>query len=174
MAEDVRRNLAELVDAGFAGESSLVPRPSRRPDKEPLTPINEVDHAEDSSPSPGGDAGERSLKQMLSNDIHQAFLACQAQGALLELTLFHRLMLAVKRSTRKEVERRAAASEGYLDEMERLLGHYQTICSRQSRTIQELEQEVDALRLAGGFLGDSSLAAARKRPDPSSRLGHGH
>ncbi|ONK63278.1 uncharacterized protein A4U43_C07F13320 [Asparagus officinalis] len=49
-------------------------------------------------------------------------------------------------------------------------GRRETISSRQSRTIQELEQEVDALRSAD----DSSLAAARRRPGPSSGLGHAH
>ncbi|ONK82112.1 uncharacterized protein A4U43_C01F36240 [Asparagus officinalis] len=72
---DRRRVLADSVDAGFAGESSPRPGPSRRPGKEPLALANEVDGADESSPGPGGDIGEGSLKEMSSNDIHQAFQA---------------------------------------------------------------------------------------------------
>ncbi|ONK69646.1 uncharacterized protein A4U43_C05F25250 [Asparagus officinalis] len=107
---DRRRDLADSVDVEFAGESFPRPRPSRRPGKEPLAPVNEVDSAYESSPGPG----------------------------------------------------------------ERLLGLYQTISSRQSRTIQELEQDVDALRSVGDSLGDSSLAAARRQLGPSSGLDRGH
>ncbi|ONK80429.1 uncharacterized protein A4U43_C01F17630 [Asparagus officinalis] len=139
--KDKRRYLADSVDAGFAGESFTRPGYSRRPCKEPLALANEVDNTDESSPSPGGDAGEGSLKEMSSNDIHQAFQAFQAQGASLELALFHQLehILAVERSAKEEIERRTAALEVELAETEWLLGHYQTINSRQSRIIQRLE-----------------------------------
>ncbi|ONK70566.1 uncharacterized protein A4U43_C05F35030 [Asparagus officinalis] len=134
---DMRRYLADSVDVGFAGESSPRPGPYRRPGKEPLASVDEVDGANESSPGPGGGAGEGSLKEMSSNDIHQDFQACQAQGASLELALFRRLehMLVVERSTREEAERRAAVLEVELAETKRLLGCYQTISSRQSKTI---------------------------------------
>ncbi|ONK69434.1 uncharacterized protein A4U43_C05F22850 [Asparagus officinalis] len=67
---DKRRDLANSVDVGFAGESSPRPGPSHRPDKEPLAPVNEVDGTDESSPGPGGDAIEGSLKEMSSNGIH--------------------------------------------------------------------------------------------------------
>ncbi|ONK76284.1 uncharacterized protein A4U43_C03F26000 [Asparagus officinalis] len=54
---DRRRDLADSVDVGFVGESSPRPGPSRRPDKEPLTPLNEVDSADESFPGPGGPRG---------------------------------------------------------------------------------------------------------------------
>ncbi|ONK79551.1 uncharacterized protein A4U43_C01F7530 [Asparagus officinalis] len=161
---DGRRDLADSMDAGFAGESFPRPGPSRRPGKEPLALVNKVDGTDESSPGPGGDVGEGSLKEISSNNIHQAFQAGQTQGASLELALFRRLdhLLAVERSAREEAKRRAATLEVELVETERLLGRYKTISSRQSRTIQELEQEVDVLRSAGDSLDDSSLVAARR------------
>ncbi|ONK78392.1 uncharacterized protein A4U43_C02F18300 [Asparagus officinalis] len=134
---DRRRDLANFVDTGFAGESSSRPRPSCRPGKKPLASANEVDGTDESSPGPSGDVSKGSLKEMSSNDIHQAFQACQAQGASLELDLFCQLdhLLTVERSAREEAERWVAALEVELAETERLLGHYQTISSRQSRII---------------------------------------
>ncbi|ONK60945.1 uncharacterized protein A4U43_C08F24390 [Asparagus officinalis] len=79
---DMRRYLADSMDAGFAGESSPRPGLSRRPDKEPLALVDEVDGADESSPGPGGDAGEGSLKEMSSNDIHQAFQASHTPPSL--------------------------------------------------------------------------------------------
>ncbi|ONK63506.1 uncharacterized protein A4U43_C07F15920 [Asparagus officinalis] len=67
---DRRRDLADFVDVGLAGESSLRPGPSRRPSKESIALVNEVDGANESSPGPGDDAGEGSLKEMSSNNIH--------------------------------------------------------------------------------------------------------
>ncbi|ONK64549.1 uncharacterized protein A4U43_C07F27250 [Asparagus officinalis] len=95
---DRRRYLADFMDVGFAGESSPRPGPSHRPGKEPLASVDEVEGVDASSPGPGGDASEGSLKEMSSNDIHQAFQACQAQGASLELALFRRLGLSRTRN----------------------------------------------------------------------------
>ncbi|ONK73846.1 uncharacterized protein A4U43_C03F180 [Asparagus officinalis] len=77
---DRRRYLADFVDAGFAGESSPSPGPSRRPGKEPLVSVNEVDGTDESSPGPGGDAGEGSLKEMSSNDFNKLFKLVRPNG----------------------------------------------------------------------------------------------
>ncbi|ONK56965.1 uncharacterized protein A4U43_C10F15160 [Asparagus officinalis] len=77
---DRRRDLADSVDVGFARESSPRHRPSRRPDKEPLAPINKVDGVDESSPGPGGDAGEGSLKEITSNNILRLFKPVRPKG----------------------------------------------------------------------------------------------
>ncbi|ONK76608.1 uncharacterized protein A4U43_C03F30090 [Asparagus officinalis] len=48
------------------------------------------------------------------------------------------------------------------------------LAKEKSAREEGLEQEVDALKSAGGSLGDSSLAAARRRLGHFPGLGRGH